>query len=64
MLLLSKRSPKGGRSMILVVGETYDSLLGLRSLMSEVDAIPSLVLDLPSMKGKIGKEEVIAIMDF
>ena len=47
--------------MILVVGETYDSLLGLRSLMSEVDAIPSLVLDLPSMKGKIGKEEVIAI---
>ena len=47
--------------MILVVGETYDSLLGLRSLLSEVDAIPSLTLDLPSMKGKIGDEEVVAI---
>lgn len=47
--------------MILVVGETYDSLLGLRACMDEVDAIPSLILDLPSMKGKIGKAEVVAI---
>ena len=47
--------------MILVVGETYDSLLGLRSLMKDVEAIPSLTLDLPNMKGRVGGEEVVAI---
>lgn len=47
--------------MILVVGETYDSLLGLRALLSDVEAIPSLVLDLPAMKGRIGGEELVAI---
>lgn len=47
--------------MILVVGETYDSLLGLRSLLKDVEAIPSLVLDLPAMRGRIGGEEVVAI---
>ena len=47
--------------MILVVGETYDSLLGLRSMMDEVEAIPSLVLDFPSMRGRIGSEEVVAV---
>ena len=47
--------------MILIVGETYDSLLGLRNLLDEVEAIPPLTLDLPSMKGKLQGEEIVAI---
>lgn len=47
--------------MILVIGETYDSLLGLRSLLGETDGIEPLVNDLPGFIGKLHNEDVVAI---
>ena len=47
--------------MILVVGETYDSLLGLRSLLGKTDGIEPLVNDLPGFIGKFGEEEIVAV---
>ena len=47
--------------MIAVLGETYDSLLGLRRAMDRQESFdePSLVLDLPIFKGKIANSDVL-----
>ena len=45
--------------MILVLGETYDSLLGLRKDLGHTDALPSLVLDLPAFEGEIFGEKIL-----
>lgn len=47
--------------MILVVGETYDSLLGLRSLLGKTDGITPLVNDLPGFIGKLGDEQIVGL---
>ena len=47
--------------MILVIGETYDSLLGLRSLLGESDGIEPLVNDLPGFIGKLNGEDIVGV---
>lgn len=47
--------------MILVIGETYDSLLGLRSLLGESDGIEPFINDLPGYIGKIGDEDIVGV---
>lgn len=49
--------------MIAVLGETYDSLLGLRKAMDGgvSEDRPSLVLDLPVFQGKIRGADVICV---
>ena len=47
--------------MILVVGETYDSLLGLRTLLGSSDGIEPVVNDLPGFIGKLGEEDVVGL---
>ena len=49
--------------MIAILGETYDSLLGLRKSMDHgySEDEPSLVLDLPIFKGHIQGREVVCV---
>ena len=45
--------------MILVLGETYDSLLGLRALLGTSKSEPSLILDLPALSGEAFGEPIV-----
>lgn len=47
--------------MILVLGETYDALLGVRALLGETIASPAMANDMPAFKGEAFGEEVIGI---
>lgn len=47
--------------MILVLGETYDSLLGLHSLIGKSDGIESLVNDLPGFIGEYNGEPIVGV---
>lgn len=47
--------------MILVLGETYDALLGVRALLGESDASPSMANNMPAFQGKAFGEDLIGI---
>ena len=47
--------------MILVFGETYDSLLGLRALLGETVASPSMANNMPAFEGEAFGEKILGI---